>query len=245
MWGLERPTNVPKGIRWNYWCTKVWVWRGLHMAKVVGAPRQNLIAWWGVLWKNEIRGFWDVRVGKAYKCPQMNTKKFLVHESFEFGGVCPCPWLAVHHGIARWLDGEFCEKMKFVVFDMWGLEWPANVPKWIPWNSWCTKVLSSERFAHGQGCRRSTTQLDCLVGSFVKKWNSWFLRCEGWKGLQMSPDEDDEILGARKFEFGGVCTWPRLSVHHGIARLLGGEFCEKMRFVVFEMWGLEMPTNVS
>jgi len=241
--------------------------------------------------------------GKAYKCPQMKTMKFLVHESlssegfahgqgcrcttayldclvgsfvkkwnswflrcegwkglqmspneyheilghesFEFGGVCPCPWLAVHHGIGRWLDGEFCEKMKFVVFDMWGLEWPTNVPKWIPWNSWCTKVLSSERFAHGQGCRRTTTQLDCLVGSFVKKWNSWFLICEGWKGLQMSPNEYHEILGARKFEFGGVCTWPRLSVHHGITWLLGGEFCEKMRFVVFEMWGLEMPTNVS
>jgi len=27
----------------------------------------------------------------------------------------------------------------------------------------------------------------------------------------------------------------RLSVHHGIARLLGGEFFEKMKFVVFEM----------
>jgi len=26
-----------------------------------------------------------------------------------------------------------------------------------------------------------------------------------------------------------------LSVHHGISRLLGGEFCEKMKFVVFEM----------
>jgi len=37
------------------------------------------------------------------------------------------------------------------------------------------------------------------------------------------------------FEFGGVCTWPRLSVHDGIAILLGGEFCEKRKFVVFEM----------
>jgi len=51
----------------------------------------------------------------------------------------------------------------------------------------------------------------------------------------MSPNEYHEIFGARKFEFGGVCTWPRLSVHHGIARLLGGEFYEKMKFVVFEM----------
>ena len=51
----------------------------------------------------------------------------------------------------------------------------------------------------------------------------------------MSPNEYLEILGARKFEFGWVCTWPRLSVHHGIARFLGGQFCEKMKFVVFEI----------
>jgi len=76
------------------------------------------MAWWGVLSKNEIRGFWDVRVGKAYKCPQMNTMKFLVHESFEFGGFCTWPRFAVHHGIARLLGGEICEKMKFVVFEM-------------------------------------------------------------------------------------------------------------------------------
>jgi len=111
---------------------------------------------WEFLWKNEISGFWDLSVGKAYKCPQMNTIKFLVHESFEFGWFCTWPRLAVHHGIARWLVGEFCEKMKFVVFEMWGLERPTNVPKWIPWNSWCTKVLSSEGFAHGQGCRCTT-----------------------------------------------------------------------------------------
>jgi len=51
----------------------------------------------------------------------------------------------------------------------------------------------------------------------------------------MSPNEYDEIIGARKFEFGGVCTWPRLSVHHGIARSLDVEFCEKMKFAIFEM----------
>jgi len=33
-------------------------------------------------------------------------------------------------------------------------------------------------------------------------------------------------------------------MHHDIGKLLGGEFCEKMKFVVFEMRGLEMPTNV-
>jgi len=59
-----------------------------------------------------------VRVGKAYKCPQMNTMKILVHESFEFGEFCTWPRLAVHHGIGRWLGGEFSEKMKFVVFEM-------------------------------------------------------------------------------------------------------------------------------
>jgi len=54
----------------------------------------------------------------AYKCPQMNTIKFLVHECFECGGFCTWPSLAVHHGVARWLGGDCCEKMKFVVFDM-------------------------------------------------------------------------------------------------------------------------------
>jgi len=57
-----------------------------------------------------------VRVGKAYKCPQMNTMKVLVQESFEFAGFCTCPWLAVQHGTTRWLGGEFCEKLKLVIF---------------------------------------------------------------------------------------------------------------------------------
>jgi len=164
------------------------------------------MAWWGVLWKNEIRGFWDVRVGNAYKCPQMSTVKVLVYESFELDGVCTWPSWSVLRGIARWLGGEFCEKMKFVDFETWRSERPTNFPKWIPWNSWCTKVLSSEAFAHGQGCRCTMAKLDCLVGSFVKKWNSWFFRCEGWKGLQMSPNEYHEILGARKF-------WVRRGLH--------------------------------
>jgi len=110
----------------------------------------SLIAWWGVLWKNEIRGFWDVRVGKAYKYPQMKTIKFLENESFEFIGFCTGPRLAVHHDITRGLGGVFCEKMKFVVFEMWGLERPKNVPKWRPLSSWCTKVFSLEGFAHGK-----------------------------------------------------------------------------------------------
>jgi len=59
-----------------------------------------------------------VRVGKAYKCPQITTMKFLVHERYGFGGVCTWPKLSVHHGIARVLGGEFCEKMKFVVFEI-------------------------------------------------------------------------------------------------------------------------------
>jgi len=57
-------------------------------------------------------------VGKASKCSQMNTMKELVHKSFKFGGFCTCPKLAVHYGIARWLGGEFCEKKKFVIFEM-------------------------------------------------------------------------------------------------------------------------------
>jgi len=59
-----------------------------------------------------------VRDGLASKSPQMNTMKFLVDESFEFVGFCTWPSLAVHHGIARWLGGEFCEKMIFVTFEM-------------------------------------------------------------------------------------------------------------------------------
>jgi len=59
-----------------------------------------------------------VRLGKAYKCPQINTMKVLLHESFEFGGFCTWPRLAMPHGIARWLGGLFCEKMKFVIFEM-------------------------------------------------------------------------------------------------------------------------------
>jgi len=59
-----------------------------------------------------------VRVGKAYKCPQMSTIKILVHESFEFGRFCTWPSWSVHYGIARWLLGELCEKIKFVVFEM-------------------------------------------------------------------------------------------------------------------------------
>jgi len=57
-------------------------------------------------------------VGLASKCAQMNTINVLVHESFEFVGFCTWPSLSVYHSIARWLGGEFCEKMKFVVFEM-------------------------------------------------------------------------------------------------------------------------------
>jgi len=59
----------------------------------------------------------------------MNTMKVLVHESFEFGGCCTWPSWSVHHDIARWLGGEFCEKLKLEVFEMGGLETPTNVPK--------------------------------------------------------------------------------------------------------------------
>jgi len=48
----------------------------------------------------------------------MNTMKVLVHESFEFGGFCTWPSWSVYHGIGRCLDGEFYEKLKFVIFEM-------------------------------------------------------------------------------------------------------------------------------
>jgi len=59
----------------------------------------------------------------------MNTMKVLVHESFVFGGFCTWPSLVVHHGIARWLGGEFCEKLKFVVFEMASLTNNISLPK--------------------------------------------------------------------------------------------------------------------
>jgi len=39
----------------------------------------------------------------------------------------------------------------------------------------------------------------------------------------------------KSFELVGFCTWQSWSVHRGIARWLGGEFYEKMKFVVLEM----------
>jgi len=112
----------PKEYHENLGAWKFWVRRVLHMANVGGSPRHR---WLGGEFceKNEIRGFWDVRVGNAYKCPQMNTMKFLVHESFEFGGVCTWPRLSVHHGIARLVGWEFLWKNEISGF------WDVRVGK--------------------------------------------------------------------------------------------------------------------
>ena len=59
-----------------------------------------------------------MKVGMVYKCPQMNTIKFLVHESFDFGGFFTWLSWSVNHGITRWLGRLFGEKMKFVTFEM-------------------------------------------------------------------------------------------------------------------------------
>jgi len=138
---------VQKSFEFDGFCT--WSRLSVH---------QDIARWLGgEFWsKTEIRGFWDVKVGLASKCPQMNTMKVLVHECFEFGGFCTWPSWSVHHDIARWLGGEFCEKLKFVVFEMWWRDWLPNVPKLISWKSWCTKILSSVGFAHGQVGRCAT-----------------------------------------------------------------------------------------
>jgi len=57
-------------------------------------------------------------VGKAYKYPQMNTMKVLVHESlnsvrFAHGQGWRCTTAKLDG-----LVGNFCEKMKFVIFEM-------------------------------------------------------------------------------------------------------------------------------
>jgi len=57
-------------------------------------------------------------IGMTSKCQQMNNKNVLVQESFELGGFYKWPTLAVCHGLTRWLGGEFCEKLKFMVFEM-------------------------------------------------------------------------------------------------------------------------------
>jgi len=47
----------PNEYQENLGARKFLVRRFLHMAKVGGAPRHRLTAGWGVLGKNEIRGF--------------------------------------------------------------------------------------------------------------------------------------------------------------------------------------------
>ena len=55
---------------------------------------------------------------------------------------------------------------------------------------------------------------------------------KAYKCAQMN---DMKILVHESFGLEVVCTWPNLAVHHGTARLLGGECNEKMKFVVFEI----------
>jgi len=167
------------------------------MAKLVSVPRHR---WLGGLFceKNEICGFWDVKVGIACKCPQMNTIKFLVYESFKFRGFCIWPSWSVHHGIGSGLVGCFVKKWNswFLRCEGWnGLQISPNEYYKILG----ARKLSSVGFAHGQVGRCTTTFLDGLVGSFVKKWNSWLLRCEWWNDLQMSLNEYHESLGSLKF----------------------------------------------
>jgi len=36
-----------------------------------------------------------------------------------------------------------------------------------------------------------------------------------------------KVLVHKRFEFGGICTWPSLAMWHDLARWLGGEFWKK------------------
>jgi len=178
MWELETPTNVPTWIPWKSWCTKalssVRFAHGQSWRCTTGLARW--LAGW-VLWKIEIRCFWDLKFGNAYKCPQMNTMKVLVHDSFEFGGFCTRPSLAVHHGVTRWLGGEFLWKNEIRDF------WDVRVGKAYKCPHMNTmKVLVHESFEFGGFCTwpslavyHRPSYLACWV-SFVKNWNSWFLR---------------------------------------------------------------------
>jgi len=53
-----------------------------------------------------------------------------------------------------------------------------------------------------------------------------------------------KVLGHKSFEFGGICTWPSLSMWHDLARWLGGVFWKKTKFVVFEIWWFKRPLSV-
>jgi len=48
----------------------------------------------------------------------MSIIKFLVHQCFEFEVFCTWPSWSVWHDLSIWLGGVFCEKMKFMVFEM-------------------------------------------------------------------------------------------------------------------------------
>jgi len=48
----------------------------------------------------------------------MSTIKLLVHKCFEFDVFCKWLSWSVWHGLGRWLGGVFCEKKKFMIFEM-------------------------------------------------------------------------------------------------------------------------------
>jgi len=146
MWGLERPTNVPKWIPSKSWCTKVLSSEGFAHGQGWRCPTAY-VAWWGVLCKKMkfvVFEMWGLeRPTNVPKWIPWNSwcTKVLSSEGLSLGQVGRCI-VALPYG----LGGVLC---KNVVFEMWGLKRPTTIPKWIPWNSWCTKVLSSEGFAHG------------------------------------------------------------------------------------------------
>jgi len=206
MWGLERLTNFPKWSPLNSWYMKVLSSEGFSHGKLVGAPRHNLIGWWGVFWKNEIHDFWDVRVGKAYKCPQMNTMKFLVHESLEFRGFVTWPSWSVQSGIAIWLGGVLWKNEILGFWDV-RVEKACKYPQMNTMKFLVHESFEFEGFAHGKlvGAPRHN-----LIGWWGVLWKNeirgfWDVRVgKAYKFPQM---KTIKFLVHESFEFGGVCTW--------------------------------------
>jgi len=131
---------------------------------------------------------------------------------------------------------------------MWGLEWPPNFPKWLPRKSWCTKCFELCMFCTWPSlavCHDIARY--GLARSFMKKWNSWFLKCEDWTTYKCHQRSATKVLVHKSFELCGSCTWPSLVVWHDIARYgLVRSFMKNWNswFLRCEVWkGLQMSLN--
>ncbi|QCD89112.1 hypothetical protein DEO72_LG4g50 [Vigna unguiculata] len=188
----------------------------------------------GVLCKNEIRGFRDVRVGMASNCPQMSTMEVLVHKSFELVGFCTSPSWSVHRLFPIQICGVLC-KNEIRGFRDVRVGMASNCPQMST-----MEVLVHKSFELVGFCTSPSWSVHRLFpiqicGVLCKNEIRGFRDVRVGKAYKCPKMNTMKVLEHESFELVGFCKWPRLSVHHDIGRWLGGEFCEKMKFMVFEM----------